>query len=181
MTIDLAIRGARILDGSGGPAFEGDVEIDGARVAAVGSASAPARAEIDAEGLCLAPGFIDVHAHDDGAFIRHPDMRFKLAQGVTTCVCGNCGFSAIPATPGADPATASGGILAGLESDFTDLDGYFAAAQAKGPAINNIMLVGHNTVRAQVMGFEQRTPTAPELTEMRAMVRRAFEQGACGF
>ena len=85
MTIDLTIRNARILDGSGGPAFEGDVEVDSGRIRAVGSASGEARQEIDAKGLTLAPGFIDVHAHDDGAFIRHPDMAFKLAQGVTTC------------------------------------------------------------------------------------------------
>jgi len=181
MTIDLAIRNARILDGSGGPAFEGDVEVDGGRISAVGSASGQARQEIDAKGLTLAPGFIDVHAHDDGAFIRHPDMGFKLAQGVTTCVCGNCGFSAIPAIPGADQAAASGGILAGLEGDFTDLEGYFGAALAKRPAINNIMLVGHNTVRAMVMGFDQRAPTAPELAGMKAKVRQAMEQGACGF
>ena len=181
MTIDLAIRNARILDGSGQPAFDGDVEIDAGRIREVGSSSAAARETIDAKGLCLAPGFIDVHAHDDGAFIRHPDMRFKLAQGVTTCVCGNCGFSAIPATPGADPATASGGILAGLAGDFTDLEGYFEAALEKGPAINNIMLVGHNTVRATVMGLEQRAPTPGELADMRGLVHSAMEQGACGF
>jgi N-acyl-D-amino-acid deacylase len=181
MSIDLVIRNATILDGSGGPAFEGDVEVDDGRIREVGAARATAKVEIDAKGLCLSPGFVDVHSHDDGAFIRHPDMRFKLAQGVTTCVCGNCGFSAIPATPGADPAVASGGILAGLEGDFTDLEGYFGAAMAKGPAINNMMLVGHNTVRAQVMGFEQRGPTAAELAQMKALVRRAIEQGACGF
>ena len=181
MTIDLAIRNARILDGSGQPSFEGDVEVDAGWIREVGSSTADARETIDAKGLCLAPGFIDVHAHDDGAFIRHPDMRFKLAQGVTTCVCGNCGFSAIPATPGADAATASGGILAGLEGDFTDLDGYFDAALAKGPAINNIMLVGHNTVRATVMGLEQRAPTAAELADMKGLVSKAMEQGACGF
>ena len=181
MPADLAIRNARILDGSGGPAFEGDVAVEGGRIAAVGRGVGAAREEIDAGGLVLAPGFVDVHAHDDGAFIRHPDMRFKLAQGVTTCVCGNCGFSAVPSVPGADPAVASGGILAGLEGDFTDLDGYFAAVMARGPAINNMMLVGHNTVRAQVMGFEPRAPTAAELGEMRSLVRRALEQGACGF
>ena len=181
MTVDLVIRNAKILDGAGGPAFEGDVAVDGGRIAAVGRVTDAAREEIDAGGQHLAPGFVDVHAHDDGAFIRHPDMAFKLAQGVTTCVCGNCGFSAIPAVPGADPAVASGGILAGLEGDFTDLEGYFAAALGKKPAINNIMLVGHNTVRATVMGFEQRAPTAAELAEMKVMVRRAFEQGACGF
>ncbi|MFI4934739.1 MAG: amidohydrolase family protein [Caulobacterales bacterium] len=181
MTIDLIIRGARILDGSGGAAFEGDVEVDEGRIRSVGASTSSAPEESDAKGLCLSPGFIDVHAHDDGAFIRHPDMGFKLAQGVTTCVCGNCGFSAIPAIPGADQAASSGGILAGLEGDFTDLEGYFDMALSRAPAINNIMLVGHNTVRAMVMGFEERAPTAAELGEMRGKVSEAMEQGACGF
>ena len=181
MAIDLIIRNASILDGTGAPAYAGDVEVDDGRIRTVGSATATARREFDARGLHLAPGFIDVHSHDDGAFIRHPGMEFKLSQGVTTCVCGNCGFSAIPAVPGVDPTAASGGILAGLQGSFTDLNGYFDAALAKAPAINNIMLVGHNTVRTMVMGFEQRGPTPTELARMRAHVSEAMAQGACGF
>ena len=92
---DLAIRNVRVLDGSGGAAFAADVEVDGGRITSVGRAGA-AKREIDGKGLCLAPGFIDTHAHDDGAFFRYPGMEFKLAQGVTTVVSGNCGFSAIP-------------------------------------------------------------------------------------
>jgi N-acyl-D-aspartate/D-glutamate deacylase len=108
-------------------------------------------------------------------------MGFKLAQGVTTVVSGNCGFSAIPADPDQDSVAASGGILAGLTGEFTDLDGYFQAALLRKPAINNMMLVGHNTVRTLVMGWEQRRPTPGELAAMRAHVDRALEQGACGF
>jgi N-acyl-D-amino-acid deacylase len=177
---DLAIRNVRVLDGSGGAAFAADVEVDGGRITSVGRAGA-AKREVDGEGLCLAPGFIDTHAHDDGAFFRYPGMEFKLAQGVTTVVSGNCGFSAIPADPTKDAVAASGGILAGLSGEFTDLAGYFAAAQQRGPGINNLMLVGHNTVRAMTMGMEQRAPTAAELATMRGHVERAMEQGACGF
>jgi N-acyl-D-amino-acid deacylase len=178
--IDLAIRNVQVLDGSGGPARQADIEIDGGRILSVGTAG-PARQEIDGGGACLAPGFIDTHAHDDGAFFRHPGMEFKLAQGVTTVVSGNCGFSAIPADPAGDPAKASGGILAGLEGGFTDLNGYFDAVLAQRPAINNVMLVGHNTVRALVMGMEQRAPSSREQAAMRGHVERALEQGACGF
>ena len=177
---DLAIRNVKVLDGSGGAAFDADVEIDGGRITAVGRAG-PAMREIDGRGACLAPGFIDTHAHDDGAFFRYPGMQFKLAQGVTTVVSGNCGFSAIPADPARDAVAASGGILAGVSGDFTDLSGYFAAALQRRPAINNLMLVGHNTVRAITMGMEQRAPTAAELATMRGHVERAMEQGACGF
>src|SRR5262245_8587524 len=180
MSIDLVIRNARILDGTGAPASEGDVEVDDGRIRSVGGVASAARTEIDAKGLHLSPGFIDVHTHDDGAFLRYPDMHFKLAQGVTTCVCGNCGFSAVPNIPGEDPGPASGGILAGAQGDFADLEGYFDAVLAKRPAINAIMLVGHNTVRAQVMGMAERAATAAERATMCAKVAKASEQGACG-
>ena len=178
--VDLAIRHVRVLDGEGGQAFEADIEVDGGRIRSVGRAGR-ARVEIDGQGASLAPGFIDTHAHDDGAFFRHPGMEFKLAQGVTTVVSGNCGFSAIPADPARDAVAASGGILAGLSGEFTDLDGYFAAALGHRPAINNLMLVGHNTVRALTMGMEQRAPNGAEMAAMRGHVEHAMEQGACGF
>ena len=178
--IDLIIRNVRIIDGTGSALFDGDVAVDQGRIIAVGAGAMPtARREIDGAGHCLAPGFIDTHAHDDGAFLRHPDMGFKLAQGVTTTVSGNCGFSAIPADPARTGA--SGGLLGNMAGDFRDLDGYFEAVLARRPAINNLMLVGHNTVRELVMGMEQRAPDAGELTAMRDHVSRAMEQGACGF
>ncbi|MEX0941606.1 MAG: D-aminoacylase [Pseudomonadales bacterium] len=177
---DIAIRNVKILDGTGAPAFEGDIGIDGDRISAVGDVPG-ASTEIDGKGAHLAPGFIDTHSHDDGAFFRHPGMAFKLSQGVTSVVAGNCGFSAIPADPAIDPSRASGGILAGLESDFTDLNGYFEAVLQKKPAINNMMLVGHNTVRTLAMGTEKRAPTRDELMKMKAAVEQAMEQGACGF
>ncbi len=177
---DLTIRNVSILDGLGGDAFVGDVGIKDGRISEVGDAS-PGTEEIDGDGQILAPGFIDTHSHDDGAFFRHPGLEFKLAQGVTTVVAGNCGFSAIPIDPDVDPGRASGGILAGLEGSFSDLDGYFDAALKKNPGINNMMLVGHNTVRTLVMGMEKRVPDRAELGAMKSHISRALEQGACGF
>ena len=108
--------------------------------------------------------------------------RRAAAFGVTTVVAGNCGFSAIPAEPSIDPNVASGGILAGLnDATFTDLAGYFDAVIKRKPAINNMMLVGHNTIRSITMGLEPNTPTARQLDIMRSHVERAMEQGACGF
>lgn len=177
MTADITIRNATIIDGTGQPRFPADVSIREGRIVTVGEGQSAWR-EIDAAGLALAPGFVDTHSHDDGAFIRYPGMEFKLAQGCTTEVSGNCGFSAIPNVPGR--RYMPGDIVAG-ESNWTDLDSYFAACAARKPAINNIMLVGHNRVRAHVVGLERRAPTAAELREMRAHVARAMEQGACGF
>ena len=181
---DLIFRQLRILDGSGGAEFIGDVSVREGRINEVGAVTeglAPGGREISAEGAVLCPGLIDTHAHDDGAFFRHPGMEFKLSQGVTTVVSGNCGFSAIPADPTKDSVAASGGILAGLEGKFTDLDGYYAAALARQPAINNMMLVGHNTVRSLVMGDSKSTPNDLQLQEMQRHVTHALEQGACGF
>lgn len=181
---DLIFRQVRILDGSGGPEWVGDVSVRDGRINEVGTVRdglAPQGREIVADGAVLCPGLIDTHAHDDGAFFRHPGMEFKLSQGVTTVVSGNCGFSAIPADPSKDSVAASGGILAGLEGEFTDLNGYYAAALARNPAINNMMLVGHNTVRSLVMGESKQAPSDAQMTEMQAHVTRALEQGACGF
>jgi len=178
--LELAFRNVAILDGTGAPAFDGDVGVDDGRIVSVGEAGA-AKAEIDGKGMCLAPGFIDTHAHDDGAFMRYPDMTFKLAQGVTSVVSGNCGFSAVPADPTIDSARTSGGILAGLEAGITDLASYFDAVLERKPAINNMMLVGHNTVRTLTMGMEKRAPTQVELSTMSNHVALALEQGACGF
>ena len=177
---EIVIRDSAILDGLGNPSFIGDVAINSGRISEVGNVS-PGKLEINARGQTVSPGFIDTHSHDDGAFFRHPDMAFKMAQGVTTVVSGNCGFSAIPRDPNVDPGLASGGILAGLEGSYRDLEGYFAAALKEGPGVNNMMLVGHNTIRGLVMGMEKRAPTKNELIEMKAYVRSALEQGACGF
>ncbi len=177
---DLTIRNVNVIDGTGAAPYLADVEIEAGRIKSIGTGG-PATTEIDGQGKFLSPGFIDTHAHDDGAFFRHPGMEFKLAQGVTTVVSGNCGFSAIPLDPDKDLVRASGGILAGIEGDFRDLEGYFEAVLARNPAINNMMLVGHNTVRTLVMGHEARKPTSQELTTMKDHVSLAMEQGACGF
>ncbi len=174
----IAIRNARIIDGTGSAAREGDVLVREGRIAEMGSVGAADR-DINADGLVLCPGFVDVHSHDDGAFIRYPGMEFKLAQGVTTEISGNCGFSAAPNRPG-ERLPVGGGIVGG-ESEWEDMAGYFAACEKQRPAINNAMLVGHNTVRWLALGMERRPPTAEELAQMQAMVASAMEQGAVGF
>src|SRR5690349_19453900 len=94
---DLVIRGASVLDGRGSPAIIADVAIRGDRIAAVEQDLNGNRArEIDAHGLALAPGFIDVHSHDDFAVLLQPDMPFKVLQGVTTDIVGNCGSGVVP-------------------------------------------------------------------------------------
>ncbi len=173
-----AVRNVRIVDGTGGPSIEGDVAIAGDRISAVGDISTlgPFDVEIDGAGLCLAPGFVDVHTHDDGALLRHPGMEFKLAQGCTSVVIGNCGFSAAPAFPGRPEPSG----LIGVEPTWSDLAGYTEAVIEAAPAVNAVALIGHNTIRHLVMGNEQRDPTAAELDAMRRHVARGMADGACG-
>ena len=177
MSADLAVRNATIIDGTGADPYHGDVLVTGERITVVGDAVGDARCEIDAGGRVLAPGFVDVHTHDDGALLRHPGMEFKVAQGCTSVVIGNCGFSAVPAVAGEREASG----LIGVSATWTDLDGFRAEVDDAGAAVNAMALVGHNTVRRHVFGNERRAPTAGELGEMEAHVRAAMEQGACGF
>ena len=173
---DTVIRNATIIDGTGAQRFTGDVTIEDGHISEVGSSSSAAVVEIDATGLVLAPGFVDVHTHDDGALLQHPDMAFKISQGCTSVVVGNCGFSAIPAVPGDSTLD-----LSGVQANWSDLDGYRQNVENSGPALNAMMLVGHNTIRSLEMGDERRAPNDQELERMQQHVELAMEQGACGF
>lgn len=173
---DTVIRNATIIDGTGAQRFAGDVTIEDGHISEVGSASDVAAVEVDATGLVLAPGFVDVHTHDDGALLQHPDMAFKISQGCTSVVVGNCGFSAIPAVHGDNTLD-----LSGVQADWSDLDGYRQSVEKADPALNAMMLVGHNTIRSLEMGNERRAPNDRELERMQQHVELAMEQGACGF
>ncbi len=139
---DVVIRNALIADGNGGPLTAGEVAIGEGRILTAGAGSAPAgpsTLELDARGeLVCSPGFIDVHTHDDAALIRHPGLEFKVAQGCTGLVIGNCGFSGFPATGIDDIESVAGG-------DWPDLNGYRRVVSASGFAANAMALVGHNT------------------------------------
>lgn len=174
---DLIIRNASVLDGTGVAAVEADVVVTGQRITAVGTTTDSAANEIDAAGRTLAPGFVDVHTHDDGALLRHPGMEFKVSQGCTSLVIGNCGFSAVPAVVGEKEKSG----LIGVTPTWTDLAGFRTAVTEADPAVNAMALVGHNTTRSLVMGVERRPPTDGELASMRDHVRSAMADGACGF
>ena len=182
MPFDLVIRNVQILDGTGASARPGDVTVQGGRIVRVGEAAGEARREMDARGKTLAPGFVDTHAHDDGALLRYPGMAFKLAQGVTTVVVGNCGFSVAPATREAGGLVKGNSILnvGDTPVTWTDLAGYAAVVNGRGVSLHSIALIGHNTLRSAAMGNEQRPPTAAELARMRGWVEEGMAQGACG-
>lgn len=175
--IDLAIRDVRIVDGSGAPAFEGDVALDGGRVVSVGGRAGAARTEIVGTGQVLAPGFVDTHTHDDGALLAHPGLEFKLAQGCTSLVIGNCGFSLVPGDRG---SVRSDNVFGPVSVGWDDLEGFRLTVAARRPACNAVALIGHNAMRTAAMGTDRRAPSGPELARMRDWTALAMEQGACG-
>ena len=180
MTFDFSIRDALVIDGSGQPPRVCDVHIEGGRIARLGPGPSGKR-EILARGRALAPGFVDVHAHDDAALLSTPDLHFKLLQGVTSVVIGNCGFSLAPLVRGGAEPPGNASLFPGFSARFDDLAGYADAFATACPAVNAVSLVGHNAIRSRVMGTEERAPNSAEIASMRGLLRRALEQGAAGF
>src|SRR5215471_3395180 len=155
---DVLIRNARIVDGAGNPWFRASVGIKDGRIAALGALpEADGTRVIDAAGRVVAPGFIDVHVHVEGNLDRHPGADNFLLDGVTTVVTGNCGSSAL------------------------NLSQWFEQIGKLGLGINVASLVGHNTVRREVMGTANRLATPEEIRKMQALVDRAMRDGAVGF
>ncbi len=180
---DLILRDGRVIDGSGGPAREADVAVAGGKIAAIGKIDGDAAEVVDASGLAVAPGFIDVHSHDDIALINMPGMDFKAAQGVTTVVCGNCGAGAAPANERLQQFYRRGveGIL-GPVDNFTwrSLPEFYDAVRAAQPSVNAAFLVPHGALRVAAMGWENRPPTAAELSAMQDLLAEGMAAGAVG-
>jgi N-acyl-D-aspartate/D-glutamate deacylase len=179
---DLVIRGAEIYDGTGRPSIRADVAVAGGRIAALGAIGVAERAgveTVDASGLALAPGFIDVHTHDDFAVLLYPEMGFKVQGGVTTVVVGNCGMGAAPSPVARTMASAfhPGAVL----PDWDGYAGYLNRIAAEPASCHVAALVGHGTVRAAVLGGAARAPDPAELARMRALVREGLDAGCFGF
>ncbi len=177
-TWDLVIRDATIYDGSGAAPFKGSLALVGDRIARVGDVSGEGVQEIDGRGYAVAPGFIDVHSHDDFAVFLTPEMDFKVMQGVTTDVVGNCGM-------GAAPFPIAVAMFSGLHGrsnvpNWNGYEGYLAEIDRNPASLNVAVLVGHGTLRYSVMGTARREPSARELDRMRAIVREGIDAGAVG-
>ena len=168
---DVVIRGGLITDGTGNPAFQGDVAIDASKIAAVGFLpQASARRVIDAHGLVVAPGFIDIHNHSDYTVLKDGDAQSMVRQGVTSMILGE-GGSAAP-LGGKQPK--------GEAQDWTDFSGYFARLKKLGVSTNIGTYVGSSQVWTYVHGERAGPPSESELAQMQALVRTAMEQGALG-
>ncbi|WP_274631112.1 N-acyl-D-amino-acid deacylase family protein [Arvimicrobium flavum] len=182
---DLLITNARVIDGTGAPWFRAHVGVRDGRIADV-FCGAPADAEtvIDAGDAFLTPGFIDVHTHDDIAFLRRGGRGEKIVQGVTTIVTGNCSFSAYPFVGDDDAPLREhiGSLLGSIRPGevFCDYAGYRAALQGGGIGPNLVSLVGHGPIRLAVLGNQSRPATPEERERMERLLDVQLEQGAAG-
>jgi len=178
MSATTVIRNAIIYDGSGGAPFPADVLIDGEFIAEIGTIGGGADIELDGTDLAVAPGFIDVHTHDDFAALVRPDMSFKSRGGVTTCIAGNCGFGAAPYEAAATMARAF--HPHDDLPEYKGYGGYFDRLEASPPGVNIAVLAGHGTIRLGAMRLEARPPDAREMSSMKASLSEGLDAGVLG-
>ncbi len=183
--LDLLLTGGTVCDGTGSPSFQADIGIKGDRIVSIGQSEQPGQSEqsertIDISGLVVSPGFIDVHSHSEFTLLADPRAEGKILQGITTEVNGNCGLSAAPLL---------GDALAHREADLKEyriperwgsLREYFNILAGRDPALNYSTLVGHGNIRASVMGYVDRDPTADEMLGMKRLLEEALDAGALG-
>jgi len=192
--LDLLLRGARVLDGSGNASFHGDVGLKSGLIAAVGRTDEPARTTVDAGGLALMPGIVDVHTHYDAQVTWDATLSPSVSLGVTSVVMGNCGFGIAPCPPhlretllrnlsvveGMDVDA----LLAGTRWDFETFPQYLDMLERHRPQANVAVLAQHSTIRNAVMGEDasaRKVPTPRELSEMQRLLAGAMDAGAAGF
>ncbi len=191
---DLVIRGGTLVDGSGEPARQADLALDGDRIAAVGRDLGPGRRELDASGLLVTPGWVDIHTHYDGQVTWDPHLTPSGWNGVTTLVMGNCGVGFAPVRPGQQdfliqlmegvediPGTA---LAEGIRWSWESFPEYLDALERMPRSVDVGTQVPHGAVRAYVMGergAKNEKATPEEISEMAALVKEALQAGALGF
>jgi len=186
MQREVIIRGGMIVDGAGNPWYRGDVAVAGGKISEIKRSLKPVDGRvIDAEGLVVAPGFIDAHSHSDSVTLYYREMESNVMQGVTTVVAGQCGSSPAPVNP--DMRDLLQRRLethlppeVDLKITWTTFDDYLKEEEKDGLGANVAHLVGHGAIRTAAMGFEARAPTLKEVEIMKDLTAEAMEAGAFG-
>src|SRR5262245_38755948 len=181
--LDLLVRGGRVIDGAGNPWYDADGGVDGDRIAAVGRlGGVQAARTINADGLFVCPGFVDMHTHSDLRILVDPPHEAKVHQGVTLEVLGQDGLSYAPVTDEVREELRN--QLSGWNGDPSGVDwswrtvGEYLDRLDRGIALNAAYLVPHGTVRMIAMGLDDRPPTESELEQMKRLLAKGLEQGA---
>ena len=190
---DLVIKNAVIVDGLGTPSYTGDLAVSDGRIAALGAVVGEGRETVDADGLTLAPGIIDLHTHFDAQLTWDPYATPSNRLGVTTVVIGNCGFTIAPCKPQDRERILKNlthvegmsldAMLEGIDWDFETFPDYMNSLERRGLVPNVAAFCGHSSVRTWVLGAEasDRAASAEEVAEMKGLVLEAMAAGACGF
>ncbi|WP_109484527.1 N-acyl-D-amino-acid deacylase family protein [Occallatibacter savannae] len=181
MNCETLIRNANVLDGLGNAAELADVAFAGGSILAIEpSLRAKAAKIVEAEGLSLAPGFIDAHTHDDTSVIDTPEMLPKISQGVTTVIVGNCGISASPVRLEADPPDPMNLLGSRERFRYPSFSDYLKALESARPSTNVAALIGHTSLRNNHLDHLDRSATDSEIAAMRAELASALAAGAIG-
>ncbi|MEB0091383.1 D-aminoacylase [Pseudomonas sp. CCI4.2] len=181
LAFDIIIEGGTVIDGSKAPRFMADVGIREGKIGAIGDLSAcDAAQRINAHGKVVAPGFIDSHTHDDQAVLSKPDMTFKISQGVTTVVTGNCGISIAPLRPDSDLPSPLNLLEDTQNPRFSTFKDYLDALRQSPSAVNVAAMVGHSTLRVMTMSSLERAADPAEIIAMSRLLDEALAAGAIG-
>jgi len=186
--LDLLIRNGIVYDGAGGEPYEADIGIAGDRIAFVKKltdesyqpSAIKAERIIDAKGLAVTPGFIDTHAHSEFTLLADPRAEGKISQGITTEINGNCGLSAAPLYNDAFEHRGKDLKELGIKERWSNLTEYFRILKDRRIALNFVTLAGHGNIRASVIGYKDKKPTATALKKMGALLKKTVDSGAIG-
>jgi len=180
-SFDLVVRGGIVVDGTGAPAFRADVGLVGDTIAALGEiAPDQGRRVIDAAGLHVAPGFIDIHTHSDPDVLAYPTADSRVRQGVTTELAGNCGGSAAPLAGLGVAERREEWKDDGIDADWTDVASYLSRVEKAGISVNHALLVGQGTLRSNAIGDVDRPLSADEARTIARALEEALDQGVFG-
>ncbi|MDW7671658.1 MAG: amidohydrolase family protein, partial [Bacillota bacterium] len=188
--MDLLIKNGSLLDGLGSPAVRRDIGVTGDRIAAIAPdlSHVSARQVIDAAGLTVAPGFIDIHSHTDFTILRNARAESKIRQGITTELVGNCGFTAAPVREKHSGALmdylVNTTMLTEEEQEswrWPSQADFMETVRERGTGINLAFLVGHGTLRVAVMGLEKREAGPEEIKQMQHLLEEELARGIWGF
>lgn len=183
--LDIVIKNAEVIDGTASPWFKKDIGIGEGKIKRVGSIAENGKKTIDAKGMVVSPGFIDLHNHTDMSILPYPNAESYIMQGVTTAVVGNCGLTMAPVNPGKVDLLKRY-LLTFLTSDFDygwdwrTLKEYHEKVQKLGTSLNLAPLVGQGTIRLAVKGFDSNEASKEEMDEMKKLLEQSLEEGAFG-